>query len=367
MKKHGLLAAVAAVALATSAQAAALYNIATVNLNATFTSTSGTGNQPGAVAWDGSSLFVAGYNNSGATGTVGIVPITNVLTTPVIGSTFGSAASTVNGRGYVSADVRGGSVVFGLDSGTTSTSAISSYSTSTPATPTLNFSKAPAGRPHAVAVDPIAGTGNTTNVSSVFQGSSSLRRDNIISGTADGNVAAPSTLLGTAYRDLDFNDANGDVYFRVNNLVARAIRSTATSFTAAGITTIASPTTANNPGQNLAYLNSFPGGDLVIYNDRAATGTTQAFATVVRAVTPTGTAEPLTFSNADGSAAFTAANGTAWYDFSWDSASQTLAISDFSNRQVYIFAAAPAVVPEPTGALLALPAAAMIASRRRRA
>lgn len=358
----GLIAAAGLTTLVSSANAQTFYNVATVDLSTTFNSGTGNGANPGTMAWDGSSLFVAGFNNTGAAGSVAAVKVSNVLALPSIGSPFGVLASVPAGRGYISADTSGGNVVFAADSGAVGTSLISSYATSNLA---LNFSKAPAGRPHVVGIDPIAGTGGVnTNVNSLVQGFGAMRRDNITSGTADTNISITSGDAGsTAWRDLDFAP-NGDAWMRVQNRVSVATRSGPGGFNAGAV--VVGLTASNQAGEGIAYLSGLSGGDRVIYNNRASTGSGQAFNTVTLASTTAGAASPLNFFDSTGTNPFAAASGAAWYDYSWDAASQTLAILDFSNRQVYIFSTTAVPAPASVG-LLGLAGGMMMKRRRRTA
>ena len=64
---------------------------------------------------------------------------------------------------------------------------------------------------------------------------------------------------------------------------------------------------------------------------------------------------------------FTPATGNGAYDFAFDSATQTLAMTDFSNRHLYVFSLAAATIPEPgTLALLSFGTVAMTGVLRRR-
>jgi hypothetical protein len=79
-------------------------------------------------------------------------------------------------------------------------------------------------------------------------------------------------------------------------------------------------------------------------------------------MTPAGDNRNIEWRNQAGTAPFVPAQtGAGWYDFSWDRASGTLAVSDFSGGFVYIFS----VVPAPSSAVL-LGLGGLVAARRRR-
>jgi hypothetical protein len=108
-------------------------------------------------------------------------------------------------------------------------------------------------------------------------------------------------------------------------------------------------TAANNVGTNLGYLDSVAAGtvntytgDILVYNDRASNASGQAWTSAILFATTSGSAVSANWEFINGAAPGT---GNALYDFQWDSASQTLAVVDFTNRTASIFSTA---VPEPT-------------------
>ena len=167
-------------------------------------------------------------------------------------------------------------------------------------------------------------------------------------------------------RDFDYA-SNGDLYARVNNYVVRANRTDASDYSTTPTTLFTPSTAANNVGENIAVVEGYSGNSLfAIYNDHGSNATGQAFTSVVDAVNASGASVALSFLTADGTAAssIAASTGTAYYDFSYDPTSQTLALLDESNNQLYIFGATP--TPEPVS-ISALTSAGLLLLRRRRA
>ena len=142
------------------------------NLNAAMLAATGTaagspanpnyiGNNPSAVAWNGSRLFVAGINN-GATGTSsqnsGVIEVLNTSTTGIVASTavqygtrFGFLA-TPNQRGYSGLAMQGGRLFAAFDTGSVQANALRGYDIATQTTGTLWSASGRGGA--GVAIDP---------------------------------------------------------------------------------------------------------------------------------------------------------------------------------------------------------------------
>ena len=121
-------------------------------------------------------------------------------------------------------------------------------------------------------------------------------------------------------------------------------------------------TSYNSIANNVQFLNTNAYGDLGIFNDRRSTAAGQEFG-VNTVINTNGALQNVQFLGTDGVSPFVAAGttfGAANYDFSWDAASQTLAVSDATQNTVYIFA-----VPSPAGAALLGLGGLMVARRRR--
>lgn len=126
-------------AISSGAHAQIVLNLITqVDLSATAsasTSPSYIGNNISAVAWNGSTAWVGGYNQ-GATGTpTAIVSVSNVLTTPLLGTSFGSLP-TNNSRGITSLAINGNTLAAAYDNGSGNGDSVRSFD---PTTNALNW------------------------------------------------------------------------------------------------------------------------------------------------------------------------------------------------------------------------------------
>ena len=308
------------------------------------------GRNVSSVAWDGSSLFVGGQSFNGAGSAISKV-------TPQMGTTsglfelsgnFGFEATNAT-RGIqdlsISAD---GRLAVATDNGAGAGFGYRLFDTNGNLT-TSAFNV----RGNGIDFDPI------NNVAAgVVLGSGRVHGFNDDGSTFSGWDSATGPVVfalgSSTNRDSEF-DSDGNLYYRVQNSIYRIDRADATSF--GGPTELKASNSTNVNGQNLDIIEGF-GDDVVIYTERLATSTGQNFGDVIQAIDSSGNAVSLSFDFID--AFGDAPTGNGYYDFSYDSASQTLAVSDFLNNQVYIFA-----VPAPsTAAMLGL--GGLVAARRRR-
>ena len=376
------------IGLATAATANAqisLFELSRYNLNSTSNTANAEfiGSNPVAIGWNGSSMYVAGLNSSGSATNTSLIQITNASTsasgliTATYSGTFGTL-STVASRGYTGLSLKGNSLAASWDNGSNSPNGIQMFDAATN-TRTWNLTN--------------NGTSTTANigttrgyagpdfdpgyvVSGTSQGGSGLgwltqgqgRRflNNQTSGTAiytttlnnpsgaEQGMVINIAPTSTTWRDMAFDPNSGNLYTRVNNQVARTNRTGANtdlspSGTAGLSDVIVALTAANNVGTNLGYLDSVAAGtvntytgDILVYNDRASNASGQAWTSAILFATTSGSAVSANWEFINGAAPGT---GNALYDFQWDSASQTLAVVDFTNRTASIFSTA---VPEPT-------------------
>ena len=333
------------------------------------------GIQPSAVAWDGTNAWVGAYNNSGATANTFITPITNVLTAPTQGADFG-IFSTANGRGLSSVSVNSsGTVLSSLDNGAASGSSIRAFSGSTGAALWDIGTSGPdaAKRGNGTAFDPgFNGTGSNAG-GAAFLALGSGRRfvlDPItgayINGTANGGNDAIINFspTSTTWRDMAFDPTTGDLYTRETNRIGKATRTGNNAFSAS--TPLVTPVgNAGFDNQNIAFVNAASTGNFLLVNDRASGASGQQLGNIIKAFNP--------ISGAAMTLAFTGINpvtttGVGAYDFSYNAATNTLAVSDFSNKRLYVFsvASSASAAPEPgTLALGTLGVVALLIRRRR--
>ncbi len=381
------------IGLATAATANAqisLFELSRYNLNSTSNAANAEfiGSNPVAVGWNGSSMYVAGLNSSGSAANTSLIQITNASTsasgliTPTYSGTFGTLSAGAS-RGYTGLSLKGNSLAASWDNGSNSPNGIQMFNAATN-TRTWNLTN--------------NGTSTTSNigttrgmsgpdfdpgyvVSGTSQGGSGLgwvtqgqgRRflNNQTSGTAiytptaNNPTGAQQGMIinipggSTTWRDFAFDPNSGNLYARVNNQVSRTNRTGANSDASPSnplltgtSDVIVALTTANNVGTNLGYLDSVAAGtvntytgDILVYNDRASNAAGQAWTSAILFATTSGSAVPATWDFIGGSAPGT---GNALYDFQWDSASQTLAVVDYTNRTASIFS-----VPEPSTTAIA--------------
>lgn len=306
------------------------------------------GSNPATVAWDGTDMYVAGWNNGRGDGDINaIIRVPDAANSDALGSTFG-AFGTPNFRGYLSIDVRDGKLAAAYETGGNNVNGLSQWSLGS-----LTQDWAVETRPVSANYDPAVNGGNA--VSWAQFGSGRLRVTNASDGSliysgSDGPIVYPGSG-GTLWRGQDI-DVNGNIYMRENNQVIAADRTGENSTT--NVRFIATPTGAGQSGQFVNAINT-GFGDFVIYNDR--TGAASTFGDSVTVIDTNGNAVSVNWNGIDTGLA----TATAWFDFDYDAASGTLALIDFSNRQAYIFS----VVPAPASlALLGL--GGLAAARRRR-
>lgn len=303
------------------------------------------GSNPSTVAWDGTDMYVAGWNNGRGDGTEhGIVQIADAANSDALGTGFG-LRPTNNFRGYLSLDVRDGRVAAAFENGGDDPQGLAIYDG---ATGTLEDSLNT--RPTLANWDPANNGGNAVAWSQF--GSGRLRvsdggdLSNLIFDSSDGPVIFAGS---TIQRGQDIDESGNIALADGGGTVSYFERTGANS--TAGAVTIASGIAAGN-GNNVSILNtSF--GDFVLYNDRNAGN---SFGDAVFAADIEGNAVSIDFGDLD-----TSIGTTGWFDYDYDAESGTLAVVEFGTRQAFVFN----VVPTPSStALLGL--AGLAAARRRR-
>ncbi len=285
------------------------------------------GSNPSSVAWDGSTLFVAGFNSAGVTANTGIVAVTDPLGTPAISPAFG-VLSTPNLRGYSGLDISSVGLAAAWDNGAASADGISLYNT---ATATRIWAKTGRGG-SGVGIDP-GFQGVDSGIGWTTFGSGRRILQDAVTG-ADIYTSATGMIVngagtGTFWRDMEFHDATGDIWLREGNNLIKATRTGGNSAMTAMLV-VDEPEADSVAGQNVAYLSGL-GREVVVYNDREVTSPGQSFTDVVKFVFPSGAVATVDYG------VFAPASGVGYYDFSWDEATQTLAVLDFANRVAHIF------------------------------
>jgi len=326
------------------------------------------GSNVSAVAWNGSKLYVAGFNQSGASLSTGIVEVSDALGTASFGSRFGSL-TTPNLRGFSGMAIQGNRLIAGCDTGASIAGGYASFNTASNtvvASKTLRGFTGPAFDPG------FNGTGSTAG-QFAYSGTGSGRRGafNLETGSDiftlstgmiwNNNPSGAFPAPGTNNRDLAFDPSTGDIYGRAANAIVKGVRSGDNSISNAGGTAIftnygtgGQSAAANVNQQNLAFIDLGALGKFIMFNDRPASAS-GSFSTFIKAIDTNGVAKTISLNG------FDITSGTGAFDFSYDAASKTIAISDFSNSNVYIFS----VIPAPSAAAL-LGLGGLVAGRRRR-
>lgn len=376
--------AVAGLAAAANAQIT-LERLATISLldvTANPNSPKFIGQAGASVAWDGANLWVGGYNNSGAVGRTAITKISNVYGVPSFGDAFG-VQTHGTGRGYRSMAVRNGVLLSGFEGGANFDNALAAWdgSQTTPAAPNWGIN----GRVGSSDFDPgfnasgsPLGSGFGWNTFNQQPTPTRALRDittgaEIYSPATGGSLGTQpfagtgTTVQAAIPRGLDFDPITGDAWGRVNNTVARAIRTGENTFSP--FAAVHNPNLPNQfpnqEGQNLEVVRGSPLGDLVFFNFRASGAGGQTWTNAFRAINLAGVNQPISYINFN--PADTTNNNIGFFDFSYDARTNTLAVLSFGDaggqlglKQVHIFS-----IPTP-GAAALLGLGGLAAARRRR-
>lgn len=375
MKRISLLA-LSLAGIVTVAQADVNFYLQnTVDLTSQFNSNSSLGSNLSAVAWDGTNLYAAGYNNSTNT-TTGIVKVSNPFGSASYTDIAGSITSTPFGRGYtgLAYDSINHALYSSLDTGSAVMGGLSAWNDD--GSSKWQISLRGSG---AVSIDP--GFGATSSAYGAGAGVaytqfSSGRRNAVnfadgsfeYGGTSSANpgyIINGSNNNGTLYRSISF-DPSGDAFSRATNDVAEVTRTGANSSTLNNLL-VNNGNGAFQQGQSSAWF-SMGSSNYLLYNDISSSASGQAFTSVVKAVILNGTfpgnQATVNFLNAGGTGSAGIASGVAYYDMKWDAANNVMFVSDFANNKIYEFSTQAA--PEPVTLIaLGLGAATVLVRKRK--
>ena len=290
-----------------------------------------TGTNPSAMAWNGTDIWVAGFNNQGAIGTTGIAKCGTALTAPTWGTAFGVSLVTPSLRGYSGLDVDGTRLVAAYDFGAIDPNGITAWDLNG----TFLWAKSARGG-SGVGIDPgfvtviDQGTGWTT-----FGSGRRVLQDNgtgaDIYTTANGMIIQVTGQTNTFWRDMTFDPLTGDIWLRRSNDVVACDRAGG-NLVANARMVVDAPAADSVNQQNLAFCRT-GAENVVFWNLRSGAANGQVWTNVIQCNRASdGAAMTIDWRG------FTSINGSGAYDFSFDETTNTLAISDFSNKVVHIFA-----------------------------
>ena len=297
------------------------------------TAVSGIGNTVSAVAWNGTDFVVAGYNGSAAVQAVAMNRCSNALTAPAWGSPFGVQSNTNTQRGYINLDFDavGGRLAVGYDNGAAPVAPDGLQLWVNGVQQWVRAGRGSSG----VGFDPGWPGGSPLSRGVAWARFSTTGR--ALQDTASGadvwtfvdGMPLNVSGQGAFFRDLDFDAATGDIYLRASNNVLVGRRTGDNSCLMDVLVDAVDADTVNL--QNVCFVRT-PTGSVVLWNDRATLNIGQSWFDGIRATRPDGTPDVVDWGT------FQPVAGNGAYDFSFHEASRTLAISDYQNRRVHLFA-----------------------------
>ena len=318
------------------------------------------GKNVASVAWDGTDFYVGGQSFDASGSAIAKVR-------PQVGTTSGSyllsgafgfqATSSTRGVQDLAIRASDGALGVATDFGANNNAGIRLFNSTGGAMGTSAFGN----RANGVHFDPTDG-----RLTALSLGHGRVLKVNDDGSTYNDGVKNWDTAAGpvifltsSTHRDLTM-DSGGNLFFRAQT----AIHTTTLNPDGLGYApvTVQVPSVANNVnGQNIEQING--GGSLFadfnLYSVRATTGAGQSWTSIIKGISNGGVAVNVEWDFLD--AFGDAPTGSGYYDFSYDAATRTVAVSDFANNNVHIFS----VVPAPS-ALALMGLGGLVAGRRRR-
>ena len=369
---RGLLAAAAALFFATPALAVDLTEVARFAVDFAFASDIVSeepqdppllnnpkyiGTTPTAVAWDGSQLYVGGYNNGNNFAISGAIEVLDATRTGLVTTEDADfsdplfvSMATGQFRGVAGMDISGGNLAIATDLGFASTDSIQLFDTSDNSktwdlgAASITNERGGSG----VAFDPGFNGGGTDQGVAWTKFGSGTRA---LQSTADGSILRdfgatlpgftwlPSTITGGNFaRSMTFDPDTGDIYVRRSNQIDFAERTGDNSVNPPVELVVNTPGPGNAnfvSSQNIAFMSTTSEGALLVFNARDVPSA-QAFLDVVKVTDTAGVEQTVNYTLLTEDP-IGDEDDVGWYDFSFDPVSQTLALLDSSNRNVHIF------------------------------
>ena len=293
---------------------------------------------PSGSGQQGDELNIAGFNNSGDAGNTAVMLLgTNGVDNTILYSNVYETRPTPGLRGFSGLDITDDGVnvtlVSAFDTGSAVADGISGWDQQNDTKLWDVNARGGSGCAVDPGTVPLGIGGGITGYGAAWTSFGSGRRSlNDLANGANIYTSSDGMIIngagtGTFWRDMDFNDATGDIWLREgNNLIsATRVGPNAVTNTTLVVDEVEADFTA---GQNLAHLQAL---GAVIYNERSSTAGGQAFFDSVRVVNEDGTTRGTNWGG------YAPADSNAYYDFSYDAAAGRLAILDFANRTVDVF------------------------------